>query len=90
MFKVLVAIFLLVIITDHVYPHSLRVNRVVRDLDTLSVLLCEYKNDHGQYPDQKTGFNALLEVGAIVQLPLDPWGRDYICLLYTSPSPRDS
>lgn len=45
------------------------------DLKTALVALDMYRASKGHYPDPRDGFGPVLEVRALKELPIDPWGH---------------
>jgi general secretion pathway protein G len=58
-----------------------KVNQAKVDLLKIGMLIEQYRTMHFRVPE------SLAELGANVNIPKDPWGRDYQFLNFTSPVP---
>lgn len=52
--------------------------RLARARDDIRMLRMALLRTEGGLPPTQTGLGALIERGALAQLPLDPWGRPYL------------
>ena len=65
-----------------------RVTAARTDVNNLVQALKLYKLDNQRYPSSEQGLRALVAKPTTGVIP--PNWKPYLCLLYTSPSPRDS
>ena len=81
-------------------PQKAKVSKAGLELNSIRTSLDMYAIDVGQYPTSEQGLSVLYEPQNLVSKNWngpythkndfrDAWGNDYVCLLYTSPSPRD-
>ncbi len=72
-------------------PDEARAKRALADIRTIETMLEQYQYDMFDYPSERDGLEALVEVpagmdnperyragGYIKRLPIDPWGNPYV------------
>ena len=57
---------------------SMRVDRVIHDLNIFITLLEEYRSATGSFPNEGQGLDALVQEKLLQDLPADSWGREYL------------